>query len=95
MERAVIVGLLISILAGLTARSVLPSPRPPVLLAGAAGVTGMVLGAPVAHRISSGHEFHAFQPESFIAGFVGALLILLVVRRIARRLAPDDRRLFS
>lgn len=90
-----LVGLILAILAGLTARSVVPSPRPPVLAAAAAGVTGMIVGAPVAHRISGGHEFHAFQPESFIAGFVGALLILFLVRGITQKLAPDDRRLFS
>lgn len=90
-----VAGLILATLAGLTARLMLPAPRAPFLLAVAAGVIGMVVGSPVAHRISGGHEFHAFKPESFIAGLVGALVILSVTRIITRRFAPDDRRLFS
>lgn len=70
------------------------APRPPWPLALVAGILGTVAGAPVAHRISGTHEFHAFQPESFIAGLSGALILLMVIRFVKRRVGPSEPRLF-
>jgi uncharacterized membrane protein YeaQ/YmgE (transglycosylase-associated protein family) len=90
-----LIGLIYALLAGLVARSVFRVPRPPFALALAAGVAGTVVGAPIAHRISGEHEFHAFQPESFIAGIIGAFVVLSIVRLVARRVSSSDDRLFS
>ncbi|UTI63354.1 GlsB/YeaQ/YmgE family stress response membrane protein [Paraconexibacter antarcticus] len=92
---AVLAGLAIALIAGLSARWLLRVPRPGIVVAAACGVVGMVIGAPIVHAISGEHEFHAFRPESFIAALLTALVLLLLYRRISRRPDAGERRLFS
>lgn len=87
-------GLIYALVAGVLARAVLGHHRPGVAVAVMAGVFGTLAGAPVAHAVSGDHEFHAFQPESLIAGFGGAIVLLVFYRVVRSRLAPSERHIF-
>ncbi|MTD47419.1 hypothetical protein GKE82_25470 [Conexibacter sp. W3-3-2] len=92
----VLAGILIAALAGLFARLMVPEPKPPRAAAVLAGFLGMLSGAPIAHKISADHEFHAFRPESTIAAVAGAYVLLVLLRLVIRRFgASEERRLFS
>lgn len=92
---SMMLGLVIAACAGLAARELFQRGRPGVAVALVAGLMGTVAGSPVAHMVSGDHEFHAFRPESFIAGFLGAILLLALYRGTQERTRGSEPRLFS
>ena len=87
-------GLIYAVIAGLVAREVLGREKPNVAVAVLAGVLGTVVGSWLVHRIGGSHQFHAFRPESLIAGLGTAIVLLFAYRTAKDRLYPDQRRIF-
>lgn len=87
-------GLIYALAAGLAAREMVGREKPGVLPSVVAGLLGTVVGAWLLHRLGGSHQFHAFQPESFVAGLVAALLLLIAYRLLRARIRPQSRRIF-
>lgn len=94
MLRSVPEGLIYAVIAGLLARETQGRQKPNVAIAVLAGILGTVVGAWLVHRIGGSHQFHAFRPESFVAGLGAAIVILFAYRLVRGRLHPDQRRIF-